>query len=80
LDDKKIYTLATASFMAVDGGDGYEMLKGRKFLISAEQGQSAPEVLKSAIAAVPSISPQTDGRIKRVDQPGGKGTSQDRHQ
>jgi 5'-nucleotidase len=77
LDDKKIYTLATASFMAVDGGDGYDMLKGRKFLISAEQGQSAPEVLKSAIAAVPSITPLTDGRIKRVDQPGGNGASLD---
>jgi 5'-nucleotidase len=74
-DDKKIYSLATASFMAVDGGDGYDMLKGRKFLSSAEQGQSAPEVLKSAIAAVPSITPLTDGRIKRIDHPEGKGTS-----
>jgi 5'-nucleotidase len=67
LDDKKNYTLATTSFMAVDGGDGYTMLQGKKFLIRPEQGQAAPEVLRRAIASVRSIAPQTDGRIKRVD-------------
>jgi 5'-nucleotidase len=65
LDDRKIYTLATSTFVAVDAGDGYTMFKGAKFLIKPEQGQPAPEVLRKAIASVKSIAPQTDGRIKR---------------
>jgi 5'-nucleotidase len=67
LDDKKSYTLATTTFIAVDGGDGYTMLQGAKFLIKPERGETAPEVLRKAIASVKSIAPQTDGRIKRVD-------------
>jgi 5'-nucleotidase len=67
LDDKKTYTLATTSFVAVDAGDGYTMFSGAKLLIKPEQGQTAPEVLRRAIASVKSIAPQTDGRIKRVD-------------
>ncbi|MGB7923864.1 MAG: 5'-nucleotidase C-terminal domain-containing protein [Pyrinomonadaceae bacterium] len=65
LNDKKTYTLATSTFLAVTGGDGYTMLRGLKMLITAEQGQPAPEVLRKAIASVKSIAPQTDGRIKR---------------
>jgi 5'-nucleotidase len=65
LDDRKIYTLATSTFVAVDAGDGYTMFKGAKFLIKPEQGQPAPEVLRKAIASVKSIAPQTDGRIKK---------------
>jgi 5'-nucleotidase len=67
LDDKKSYTLATTNFIAIDGGDGYTMFSGAKLLIKPEQGQTAPEVLRKAIASVKSIAPQTDGRIKRVD-------------
>jgi 5'-nucleotidase len=65
LDDKKTYTLATSTFVAVDAGDGYTMFRGAKFLIKPEQGQPAPEVLRKAISSVKSIAPQTDGRIKR---------------
>jgi 5'-nucleotidase len=65
LNDKKTYTLATSTFLAVDGGDGYTMFRGAKFLIKPEQGQPAPEVLRKAISTVKSIAPQTDGRIKR---------------
>lgn len=65
LDDKKMYSLATSTFLALDAGDEYTMFRGAKMLINAEQGQSAPEVLRKAIASVKSIAPQTDGRIKR---------------
>jgi 5'-nucleotidase len=65
LDDKKKYSLATSTFLALDAGDEYTMFRGAKMLINAEQGQPAPEVLRKAIASVKSIAPQTDGRIKR---------------
>ncbi|HEX8651209.1 MAG TPA: 5'-nucleotidase C-terminal domain-containing protein [Pyrinomonadaceae bacterium] len=68
LDDRKTYTLATSTFVAVDGGDGYTMFKGARFLIKPEQGQPAPEVLRRAISSVRSIAPLTDGRIKRIDE------------
>ena len=67
LDDKRTYTLATSTFVAVDAGDDYTMFRGAKFLIKPEQGQPAPEVLRRAISSVKSIAPRTDGRIKRVD-------------
>lgn len=69
LDDKKTYTLATSSFLAVEGGDDYKMLQNQRFLIKPEEGERAPEVLRKAIAGVKSIAPRTDGRIKRLDQP-----------
>lgn len=69
LDEKKTYTLATTSFLAVDGGDDYKMLTGQRFLIKPEQGPKAPDVFRNAITAVKSIAPQTDGRLKRVDEP-----------
>jgi 5'-nucleotidase len=68
LDDRKKYTLATSSFLAVEGGDGYTMLQNQTFLITAEAGERAPEVLRKAIANVKSIAPKTDGRIKRLDK------------
>jgi 5'-nucleotidase len=67
LDDKKTYTLATSSFLAVEGGDDYKMLQNRRFLIKPEEGERAPEVLRKAIASLKSIAPRTDGRIKRLD-------------
>lgn len=68
LDDKRTYTLATTSFLAVEGGDDYKMLQNQRFLIKPEQGERAPELLRKAIASVKSIAPRTDGRIKRLDQ------------
>ena len=67
LDDRKTYTLATTTFLAVEGGDDYQMLKNQRFLITPEQGEKAPEILRKAIAGVKSIAPRTDGRIKRLD-------------
>ena len=65
LDDKKTYTLATSTFLAVDAGDGYTMFRGARFLIKPEQAQTAPDVLRKAIASVKAISPRTEGRITR---------------
>lgn len=73
LDDKKTYTLATTTFLAVDGGDKYDMFKSAKFLIKPEDGQNAQDILKNAITSVASINPQVDGRIKRLDQTSGGG-------
>lgn len=68
LDDKKRYTLATTTFIAVEGGDDYQMLRNQRFLIKPEEAERAPEILRKAIASVPSIAPRTDGRIKRLDK------------
>lgn len=51
LDDKRTYTLATTTFLAVDGGDGYTMLRGARFIIRPEQAATAPDLLRRAIAA-----------------------------
>ena len=67
LDDNKKYTLATTNFLAIDGGDGYAMLKGARFLISPEQGQSDFDILRRAVAVAKSIAPRPDGRIRRLD-------------
>lgn len=72
LDDNKKYTLATTEFLAIDGGDGYTMLKNTRLLISPAQGQSDFDVLRAAVTSVKSISPEIDGRIKRLDQAQGR--------
>ena len=67
LDPKKTYTLATNTFLALKGGDGYTMFGGAKFLIDPENGPVEPVVLMNAISAEKEIAPQIDGRIKRVN-------------
>ena len=68
LDEKKTYTLATSDYVALDGGDGYAMLKGARVLIPKEAAQFDSDVLRAAIAAKKVIAPKTDGRIKRLDK------------
>jgi 5'-nucleotidase len=68
LDDKKTYTLATNTFIALKGGDGYTMFGGAKMLVNEENGPVEPVVLMNAIGAEKEIAPQVDGRIKRLDQ------------
>jgi len=68
LDDNRKYTLATTDYVALDGGDGYAMLKEARVMIPRERAQFDSEVLRAAIAAKKIIAPQTDGRIKRLDQ------------
>ena len=67
LDEKKTYTLATNTFVALKGGDGYTMFTGAKMLVNEENGPVEPVVLMNAISAEKEIAPQTDGRIKRVN-------------
>jgi 5'-nucleotidase len=67
LDDRRMYTLATTTYIALDAGDGYDMFRGATLLIRPEQAQSESDILQRAIAAVPAIAPKTDGRIKRID-------------
>ncbi|HEX8709255.1 MAG TPA: bifunctional UDP-sugar hydrolase/5'-nucleotidase [Pyrinomonadaceae bacterium] len=68
LDDKRTYTLATNTFLAEKGGDGYTMFGGARFLVNAENGPVEPVVLMNAISDAREIAPQTDGRIQRLDQ------------
>ena len=68
LDPNKNYTLATSDYVAIDGGDGYEMLKSARVLIPRERAQFDSDILQAAITAKKIIAPKTDGRIKRLDQ------------
>ncbi|HEY0004682.1 MAG TPA: 5'-nucleotidase C-terminal domain-containing protein [Pyrinomonadaceae bacterium] len=68
LDEKRKYTLATTTFIARDGGDGYNMFKDARYLITPEKGRIDSNILRDALAAVKSIAPRTDGRIERRDK------------
>ena len=68
LDDTKNYTLATSDYVAIDGGDGYEMLKTARLLIPREQARFDSEVMEAAIVAKKVLAPKIEGRITRVDQ------------
>ena len=65
LEDRRSYTLATTTYLAVEHGDAYDML-GAAFLVRPEQALVESEILLRAITAVPAIAPKIDGRIKRV--------------
>jgi 5'-nucleotidase len=67
LDDKRLYSLATTTYVAVDAGDGYDMFRNATLLIGPAQAPSETDILQKAIVSVRAIAPKTDGRIKRVD-------------
>ena len=67
LDDRRVYALATTTYLAVDFGDGYDMFRGATLLVRPEQAPVESDILQKAIASVPSIAPKTDGRIKRIE-------------
>jgi len=67
LDDKQTYTLATSAYVALKGGDGYDMFRNAKVLVGPDNGPAEAEVLLKAIASVASIAPRVEGRITRVD-------------
>jgi 5'-nucleotidase len=67
LDERRTYTLTTTTYLAVEGGDGYDMFRGATFLVPPEQAPIESDILLKAIASVPAIAPKTDGRIKPVD-------------
>ncbi|HWN09011.1 MAG TPA: bifunctional UDP-sugar hydrolase/5'-nucleotidase [Pyrinomonadaceae bacterium] len=68
LEPAKKYTLATSDYLAIDGGDGYAILKGARLLIPREQAQFDSDVLRAAIVLKKTIAPGIEGRIKRLDQ------------
>lgn len=72
LDERRTYSLATTTYLAVEGGDGYEMLRGATFLVRPEQAPVESDILLKAISSVPAIAPKADGRVKRVDAAKGK--------
>ena len=67
LDAARKYTLAATTFVALDGGDGYTMLKGSRVVLPPEQAPLDSEALQSAISSTGSIAPAVEGRIKRLD-------------
>ncbi|HEY5884039.1 MAG TPA: bifunctional UDP-sugar hydrolase/5'-nucleotidase [Pyrinomonadaceae bacterium] len=67
LNENAKYTLASSDYVALDGGDGYEVLKQGRVLIPREQGKFDSDVLRSAIVARRTIAPKIEGRIKRLD-------------
>lgn len=67
LDDGKKYTLTTTTFLALDGGDGYTMLKGSPVIIPPERAPIDFDVVKKAVTSVRSIAPKVEGRVKRLD-------------
>ncbi|HEY9789848.1 MAG TPA: bifunctional UDP-sugar hydrolase/5'-nucleotidase [Candidatus Obscuribacterales bacterium] len=66
LDDDKTYTLATNNF-AAGGGDGYSVFTSQKFLITPEDGETEAAVFLNSLTSDKVISPQVDGRSKRLD-------------
>jgi 5'-nucleotidase len=68
LDPRKKYSVATTDYLAIDGGDGYAILKGSRLMIPREQAKFDSDVLGTAIALKKTIAPVVEGRIKRLDQ------------
>ncbi len=68
LDEKANYTLATSDYLAIDGGDGYAMLRGTRLLISRDRARFDSDLLQAAIVAKKVIAPKTSGRITRLDK------------
>ena len=66
LDNNRKYTLATMDFLA-GGGDGYDMLKPARRLITPEQAESDFDILRRTIMTARTIAPKIDGRIERLD-------------
>lgn len=65
LDQNKSYTLAGNDYLT-SGGDGYLMLRGRKYLIKPEEGKSESVILLEALTQG-KIAPAIDGRITRIN-------------
>jgi 5'-nucleotidase len=68
----KKYSLATTTFIATDGGDGYTMFKNASVLTPPTRTILASEALRRAIPANRPITPKVEARIKRLDKPATK--------
>jgi 5'-nucleotidase len=67
LDYARMYTVAAVEYL-LDGGDGYTMFRGARYVIKPEEGKVNAVILGDAIAAAGTITPKTDGRIRRLDE------------
>jgi 5'-nucleotidase len=67
LNETRTYTLGTTTFIGLDGGDGYAMLKGATVVTPPERLPLDSEAVQRAISSVRSIAPKVEGRIKRLD-------------
>ena len=67
LDERRNYSVALTHFVA-EGGDGYEMFRGARQLIAAEGAQIDANIVMEAVRTASEIAPQTDGRIRRLNQ------------
>lgn len=69
LKDNKNYTLAMTSFLALNGGDGYEMFKSGKVLTDLDKAQKDAEILENAVKNAPDklIAPKIEGRIVKIN-------------
>jgi 5'-nucleotidase len=67
--DSEKYTVATSDFLVSRGGDGYTMFKDGTRIGNVADAPKDSEVFEAAIRSAPdaTISPVTDGRIKRID-------------
>lgn len=75
VDDSRRYSLATTTFLAIDGGDSYTMLKGSRVLLSPDRAPFDFEALERSIRRMKAISPRVEGRIKRLDREAAGGRS-----
>jgi len=66
-DPNKKYTIATNDYIALDGGDGYAVLKSGRLLTPRERAPFDSDVVRAAIVKQKRIAPRVDGRIKRLD-------------
>jgi len=67
LDPDKTYTLATTTFIALNGGDGYTMFKDARVVMQPDSLPLDSDVLATEIKRGRTISPKVEGRIKRLD-------------
>ena len=65
LDDRKRYVVAMSRYLA-DGGDGYEMFRGARYLVAPEQGLNETTALMRCIEELQTVDIQTDNRIVRM--------------
>ncbi len=68
INDNKNYTLAATSFIALSGGDGYEMFKNGRVLTDLDKVQKDAEILENAIKNAPDklIAPKIENRVVRI--------------
>ena len=64
----KKYSLATSTFIANDGGDGYSMFKGSRVITSPEVAPLDSDALRRVIATGRPIAPKVEGRVQRLDK------------